>query len=687
MNGFFVSITPTILFPIATVFLILWFFFVYWRAAAGLRPRRGTTAWVKARTGKLPRFAFPERCFPMVRRDFLPMLLITAAYACTAFFQLGSFTAPQTYQSLEDGVPVTVALSQPVELTGLVCYSRLGTGSYRLEVSADGAEWRSLAPGSGEGSYTWSQPGEDAGFSLAQTYVDLFKWREIALEEPVTVQFLRLTGLPDSGQAVLQLGELGLCSAAGESRDPQGRLNVHPASAGTEGIPASGADALFDEGDTVPAHSTWYNSSYFDEIYHPRTALEHIEGVSPYEVSHPPLGKLILGLGIRMFGMTPFGWRFMGTLFGVAMLPLLYVFLKNMFGKTLVASCGTVLFAADFMHLTQTRLATIDTYAVFFILLMYYFLYRWLVLPAGTPFRKGVPPLVLSGLFWGIGAACKWTVIYGGIGLAILYFIGLWLKLRAWPAGKPKRKQASQAEDAREWTIRTLALSVLCFIVLPAVIYTLSYLPYAQARGDAGLGNLISVMWENQKYMLSYHKGVDAVHPYSSRWYQWLVDARPILYYLDWESVPGSKAAFGAFVNPVLCWGGLLAVLSLLVRAVIEGSNRLRGLRIPERPALDGRVLVIVVGYLAQLAPWFAIGRTTFGYHYFPSVVFLVLALCHVFDDLLSSPLVRRGRAMTGAMAAGAVGLYALFYPVLIGLMIPSWYGANLLKWFQSWPF
>lgn len=158
-----------------------------------------------------------------------------------------------------------------------------------------------------------------------------------------------------------------------------------------------------------------------------------MEGVYPYEVSHPPLGKLIIGLGIRVFGMTPFGWRFMGTLFGVCMLPILYVFLKNLFGRTAVAACGTCLFAFDFMHLTQTRIATIDTYGVFFILLMYFFLYRYLTLPAGTPFLRGALPLFLSGLFWGIGAASKWTVIYGAAGLAVLYFIGLHAKWRAWP--------------------------------------------------------------------------------------------------------------------------------------------------------------------------------------------------------------------------------------------------------------
>ena len=100
----------------------------------------------------------------------------------------------------------------------------------------------------------------------------------------------------------------------------------------------------------VPELISWKNSAVFDEIYHPRTAYEHIIGAEPYEVSHPPLGKLIMGLGIRMFGMTPFGYRFMGTLFGVLMLPILYHLLKQLFGRTRLCFAGTLLFAFDFMH-------------------------------------------------------------------------------------------------------------------------------------------------------------------------------------------------------------------------------------------------------------------------------------------------------------------------------------------------
>ena len=652
------AIRPTLIFPILLLAALFLLFGSYWRwilSPHNLHDRiRRQTGEVLPSPAK-PRFSFAGRCHPLERRDGLLILLLTLVYAATAFFQLGSFTNPQSFHNFTETQTVEVEFSQPFQLTRLMYYPGLGTGDYNVEISADGSHWSTLwARENEEGTvtgYYWADAeGYEPSYAMPQHYADLFKWLEITPENTLEVRFLRITA--KSTKSPIELGELALY-------DTSGNL-VCPDQPGE-------ASALFDEGDTVPESPSWYNSTYFDEIYHARTAYEHIRGIYPYEISHPPLGKLILGIGIRLFGMTPFGWRFMGTLFGVLMLPLLYAFLKNLFGKTPVAFCGTALFAFDFMHLTQTRIATIDTYGVFFILAMYYFMYRYLTLPAGTPFRKGAPWLFLSGLFWGIGAASKWTVIYGGVGLALLYFLGLWFKLRDWP-----KVEAGETPPVFRnlWLIQTLAFSVLCFVVIPACIYTLSYWPYAAAKGDTSLGNLIHEMWKNQEYMLTYHQGVHDTHPYSSRWYQWIVDGRPILYYLDYTSVPGSKSAFASFSNPVVCWGGLLAVVSLIVHCIRRRC---------------GKALFIVVAYFSQLAPWFFIGRTTFEYHYFPSILFLCFALAYVYNDLfeMGLPWMRKSvYALTGT----AVALYAAFYPVLIGLMVPRWYTSNLLQWLPSWP-
>lgn len=133
-------------------------------------------------------------------------------------------------------------------------------------------------------SYYWADAaGYEPSYAMSQNYNQLFKWIELAPENPQYVRYLRLTGRSDKG--LLELGELALFDHNGT------RVSTNDS-----------AEPLLDEQDTVPDAISWFNSAYFDEIYHPRTALEHIEGVSPYEISHPPLGKLILGLGIRLFG-------------------------------------------------------------------------------------------------------------------------------------------------------------------------------------------------------------------------------------------------------------------------------------------------------------------------------------------------------------------------------------------------
>ena len=638
------------LFPIATLLALFAFFYWYWGTQRAPLAKRLITPPEEA-PREQPRFTFAGRCHPLVRRDAIPILLITAVYAVTAFAHLGSLRAPQSAWDFGSGESATFSLPEAVQVSQLWYYPNLGTGKYQVEISEDGVTWLTLwsrtetdEAGSEETVYYWADStGYGESFAMTQNYNQLFKWNEIVFENPQYIRYLRITGQANKG--LLELGEVALFDMAGNRVEVPG--SVSP---------------LFDEQDVVPDRPTYYDEAYFDEIYHPRTAWEHIRGIEPYEISHPPLGKLIMGIGIRLFGMTPFGWRFMGTLFGVGMLPLLYVFLKNLFGRTSIATCGTILLAADFMHLTQTRLATIDTYAFFFILLMYWFMYRYLTLPAGTPFRKCALPLFLSGLFWGIGAASKWTVIYGCTGLVVLYFIGLYQKVRDWPAEQPGRVK---------WVFQILGFSVLVFALIPAAIYTLSYLPYAMAEGDTSLTGLISAMWENQKYMLSYHSGVTDSHPYSSRWYQWLFDIRPILYYMD-NDVAGYTTRFAAFVNPVVCWGGLLAVVACGFHGIVRRS---------------GRALFIFIGYLAQLVPWLFIGRITFAYHYFPSVLFLVLALCYVFHTLARKEELVRWKPAMYAVTGGAVALYALFYPVLVGITYPTWYGTCVLRWFPSWPF
>ena len=738
VSWFFSNLSPAFVWPLFGLLIVAAFFAYYWWC---LRPWPRSLEWIALAEEKSAprRLTLTLKRHPMERGDALPLLLLTAVYALTAFFQLGDFNAPQSMVKFQQRDSYEFSYNQPVTMDTVSLYTSLGTGYYTLEWEGEDGQWHSLR--------------------LDQPYNSLFKWRVLDLGRNIDQSGLEITKDNDNLEAE-PLGPITAArfriTASSAPRDEGLWLSELALWSGGQALPQpdhvdDGAAALFDEHELWSDRYTYMNSTYFDEIYHPRTAYEHLNNVYPYEVSHPPLGKLIISIGIAMFGMVPFGWRFMGTLFGVLMVPILYVFLKNLFGKTPVALCGAALFTFDFMHLVQTRIATIDTYGVFFILVSYYFMYRWLAVPAGKKLRHYVLPLFLSGLFWGVGCASKWTVVYAGAGLALLWLLGMIFKAGDWheaelaaqtqPVPPEVRREVTEAmfrEEQPAWAPPrvpsftahawgTVGLSVVFFVVIPLMIYTASYFPYAAAKGNGGSflelagqsagwfweclperleqypeqmarvtenlaregktpgvadrigaffqaipdqsGNPVDLMLRNQYFMLTYHQSVHTPHPYQSNWYQWIIDARPILYYQDF-STPGMRGIFASFNNPLVSWAGLLAFFAVAVQMVRRKC---------------GKALFIVLATLSQLVPWTAIGRVLFAYHYFPTVLFLCFAIAYLMDDMLN-----RKREWAGLAVYGFTGctglLYAIFYPELIGISVPNWYATYFLRWFPSWP-
>ena len=606
----------TIIFPIAAIAFILLVFFEY-------VPLMGKPLKI------------PEDSRRMTGRDRALCALITVLYALSAFLGLGDTQGIERFCKFKaEGEYALIEFPDGVAISAVRCFHGLHMGKYNLEFSADGEQYTTVS-------------------LVEQGHTAIFKWKDAELSGnwnyDTPVRFLRLTAGSE-----LWLGELAVYDAAGALVSTDAMV-----------IP-QGCAALFDEQDKVPDEISFMNSSYFDEIYHARTAYEHIENVNPYEISHPPLGKLILSLGIRLFGLSPFGWRFMGTLFGVLMLPAIYLFLKKMFGGTLIPACCTAILASDFMHFAQTRLATIDTYEVLFIILMYGFFWGFWRADR-TQKRCWLPPLALSGLCFGLGAATKWTGFYAGAGLAVL-----WLIDRIDRGVHMTRQKRGRAYWRETWTL--VLWSLLFFVAVPALIYYLSYWPYGTSQGMRGPGMLFTkdylrIVLDNQKYMFNYHSSVNATHPYSSVWWQWILDIRPILYYLEYYP-DGTEQSIAAWLNPMLCWGGLLAMLAMLWLTVQRH---------------DMTALFILVGYLAQLLPWVFVTRVVFEYHYFPSSVFLVLALGHVFRSFeLKHPQPRRAVL---SFTIVSVVLFAAFYPALTAIRVPRWYDLSFLKWLETWPF
>ena len=550
------------------------------------------------------------------------ILALTLAYSVLSFFNLGDTRAPQSFRRFEGGSAV-LTLQEPSAVGRVMLYTGIVQGSWTVEFSPDGELWIAAA-------------------SYDQGHAALLKWEEPDMSGAPrgVVRAVRLTGYSGA-----ELGEVALFSPDGE------RL------AFTCDVPELG-----DEQDLVPDTPTYLNSSYFDEIYHARTAWEHLRNMNPYEISHPPLGKEIISLGILLFGMTPFGWRCMGALFGAAMLPLIYWFARKLYGGRAVPGACAALLACDFMHFAQTRIATIDTYGVFFILLMYGFMFEWLR-------SRKLRDLALCGLFFGLGAASKWTCLYAGAGLGVLWLVD-WVRQFRLARQAAKADSEEPVPHTGAAFIENAAWCVIFFVAVPVLIYYLAYLPYGLAKGCLPFSwAYTKTVWDNQVFMFTYHSGVNATHPYSSRWYQWILDVRPILFYYK-NMGDGVRSSFGSWLNPVLCWAGLLSLFVLLFMALWRRERK---------------AAFLLWSWAAQLLPWVLITRVTFEYHYFPCSVFLVLALGYVFALMRDG--VKGWKWPVYGLCALQAAVFALFYPAISGLPVLNAEATKLLKWLPTWPF
>lgn len=570
---------------------------------------------------------------PLSRWDLLFLTVITLLYSAFALYDLGSRTAPETSLEITQGQSIVLEFEADAVPSTLSYYM---------------GPWQ-------DRRFTYEVLDENSGSWIPAQDIDfqrVFSWNEISLNP--TGRYLRLT--LQEGSATLF--ELTFTDESGNLLVPVNREYYAP---------------LFDESGLYPARSSFRDSMYFDEIYHGRTAYEFLHGLPAYENTHPPMGKIFIAIGVALFGMNPFGWRIIGTLFGIAMVPIVYLFAKKLTSSTPASALACTMFTFDFMHFTQTRIATIDVYITFFVICMYYFMYRYSCMSFyDTPLKKTFLPLGACGVCMGMGIACKWTGIYAGAGLAILFFAVLYRRYQEYVYARARLKEKTGmishsfvAKSFAPYTKKTILFCIVFFVCIPGLIYLLSYIPFV----DSLQPGLWSKMLANQTTMFSYHSTLESTHPYSSSWYQWPAIIRPIWYYSGIIS-DTLREGISAFGNPLVWWAGIPAFLYMLYLCIRKK---------------DRNAAFLTVGYLAQYLPWFFVTRVTFIYHYFPSVVFVVLMVVYSILQWKNKVSKRCFVLLILLYGTAVFALFLLFYPVLSGQPVTTDFVDHYLRWFDTW--
>jgi dolichyl-phosphate-mannose--protein O-mannosyl transferase len=549
---------------------------------------------------------------PMKKNDFAYIGILIAVYGILAFTNLGDLRAPQTnWVSPEHGSVVHFDFGEEVYITQMQFL--LGA---RHDISFS----------------LHAQNGEHMQYVHSVSGGDVFAWNFA----PINTQTRVLALTANYG---LRLQETAF-------RDENGELlriaNITP-----------GAENLIDEQHLVPATRNFMNSTYFDEIYHPRTGYEFAHGLDVYETTHPPLGKVFMSWSIRAFGMTPFAWRFPGALFGVLMIPLMYAFARLLFKSNNFALFAAFIFTFDFMLFSHTRLATIDTFIVFFVIAMYFLMYKYTLEIKKNSLRKSLVLLALCGAAMGLAIASKWQGVYGAIGLPILFFPVLYkLFLR----------------DKRQAVI-TFFSCFAFFVALPILIYAWSYIPFVNAQGamEGAFGGIRTII-ANQNDMFSYHSRLEVTqpHPFATDWWEWPLILTPLWQYQTVLSFT-MRQGMSSLGSPAVWWFGIFATGFAIFS-------------LAKKRAHERETIFLLVAYAANYLPWIFVSRETYIYHYFPSVPFVVLLITLFFRHHVKRDY------YCFAYAGIVLALFMLFFPVLSGTPVNIEY-VERLRWLPRWFF
>jgi len=461
----------------------------------------------------------------------------------------------------------------------------------------------------------------------------------------------------------------------------------------------------------------------FDENYYAKAACIFVGGTDQYcridspnerafreqewdvgSFVHPPLGKWTIALGIKAFGMDPFGWRVGSAIAGTLAVTGVALIAQLLFGRPLWTFLAGLLLALEHLSVVLSRQALLDIQVQLWVvvgLLCLVLDRRWIDrrtphAPAARDDEDSTVPSPLwrpwryaAGVAFGAAVAVKWS---GGLGMLTAIVVSL-----TWETSRRLRGEATRGRAFGRALAQESFSLVVAFAVIPAIVYVATYLPWLH-HFDWKFSEFLDQQLRVAKYHLFELKtlapdpdtgALTPTHYGYSRPWTWLVMTRPVP--LTWQDIGPSVRQLLAIGNPVVFWGSVWALPYL-------GFAWWR-----KRDWVAGFFLVAV---LAQYLPWLMAARPQFFFYVAPFTSFLVLGLVYMVRDLSDARLIVREpggrvavdpesgrpavsalhpyRPIAWAIVAAAVGLFIWFWPVLTWMEISDTH-QKLIVWFPGW--
>ncbi|MEY4901406.1 MAG: hypothetical protein RLZZ190_133 [Actinomycetota bacterium] len=394
----------------------------------------------------------------------------------------------------------------------------------------------------------------------------------------------------------------------------------------------------------------------FDEVYYVDGARDFLKygvevaGSKPEFVVHPPVGKWCIALGIKIFGDNEFGWRIMAAIAGTLIILIAARLAHELFYSPFLTAITAALLAFDGLLLVHSRTALLDLFLTFFILIAAYFWFR--------------QQFWYASIFFGLALATKWSA---------LYFIFLFALVTLY-----RLVRQNPVRDS----VRTLAMRLLQFAILPIGIYLASWIGwFTSDRGwdRTYASNPFSSLFYYHKQMLDFHTSLVEKHAYQANPWGWLIMRRPTSFFYESPKGCGSKSCAQevlALGTPVLWWSATIALVVLLGLWAWQIYHR----------NVDSKLIFILLGVIAGYLPWFFFQkRTVFSFYAIVFEPFLILALVYcakVFIDRSKNP--ANAQVIILGLVAVVFLNFIYFLPLYLG-EVTTYAQWHMRMWFASW--
>lgn len=405
----------------------------------------------------------------------------------------------------------------------------------------------------------------------------------------------------------------------------------------------------------------------------------------PAYVIHPPVGKWMIALGIRLFGTTPFGWRFAAALVGTLTVLILARSARRLFSSTALGTLAGLLLAIDGVHLVLSRSALLDVFLTFFVVAAFACLLADRDASRRRLAARAAAAFAATGTLsaWGPSARWRWLRLAAGVllGLACatkwsgVYFLAAFgLLTVAWDL--TARHRLGVRRWAAAGVLRDGVPAFLAMVPVAALTYLAGWWSWFATSGgyhrqwavqnpDDGVQWLPPALrsWVDfHRMMFESANNITSEHSYQSSPFTWLLQIRPTVFYSD-RIEPGQDACgadsciavITSLGNPVLWWS---ATLAIGVAVYLLASAR------------DWRAGAALVGIAAGWLPWLPYTeRTVFTFYTVVIAPWMVLTLVYglhaVLDGTADDPRRRRvARWAVAALVVLMVVVSAFFYPV-----------------------